>query len=1112
MAYFAEPYCTVMNLAHTLRICAGALVLMHATAVAQTPPTTFPEKLTYSAEHIEKGIEAYRREQYDSSIYWYDQVYVRDTNFASASYEKALSLIKLKRYDQAIVALDKSDEAEDGNDVRNGMVRARAYHKKGDKDKAYSLIHELKKKFPYHADLYAEHAHLAFEASDWKLAQIQIDSAFRINSSYYKTHLYFSEIAYASGQPALGMLAAHFGSLSLNSASDQFELVQLLNLEADDNFTSSYPIPQNVLGSFPELEDLNQLVKSKVVFTDKYKLRLKLDEKYIRQMQLIIENLAQIEPGSHDAMSTFYLNYYKEIAAKDFFEGCILYGLDAIKEAPAVAKLLKSKKGDIEKYTEWNTEKIRKTRQENFSNIFKFGNDFVFQYYRGGQIQVFGKFENEKRLGEWTFFHPNGAMQAQGSYDNKPQKTGEWKYYFDNGQMSLKEDIDNNAGTLEYVAYYRNGNKKESGTKLRGTLDGLYTEFHPNGAKKREIDVKNGSASGMFKKYDFNGTLELEREFVNPGMPGLYVQYYGNGQKEQMATIINDKLSGVVQEWYPDGKLKEKAYFDGDKRSGWSVSYYRNGAIKDSAFYVNGKLNGVKTSFTREGKLSTRNEYKNGKINGLSTWYDDTDGKEYAHLTFKNERLASYEFLDKEGKVIFSRQESNSAIEWLRHTPYGNITEKGTYRKGEFDGDFETYYPNGSVKKKYAFVNGNVSGKYVTYHSNGNIENEAKYDSEGNLQGLQKEYYRNGKLRSFGIYVDGKREGLFTYYYQSGGIAQENWYEKGKIKASTEYHKNGKLNLNESYVDGELLEEQYFRADGSKGEALKHYAGEQNVNLSKTLGYTTAMGKFMNGGKVGDWKYYSAKDVLSSEIHYTNDKRSGKSKAYHNSGKIRSEEWYINGERDSAARYYNELGILDSETYFDLGEEQGKEHYYYADGKVQTEFNNVDDDLSGKGTMYAPDGSVIIERHYFEGQMVSYTSLNASGQKVTVPFTTQTGDVVAYYANGKLALKYTLKNGNRDGKYEHYNTDGKPLFIGFYTDGQLNGKYTDYYPDGKLLEDCTYELGMLQGEKKMYYSNGKLAFKETYVNGELNGMAEYYNEKGELVRKTNYENGYEKLP
>ncbi|MCB0819566.1 MAG: CDC27 family protein, partial [Bacteroidetes bacterium] len=318
------------------------------------------DTLTVSGVWLLKGLQSHNREKYDSALYWYDKIASFDTNYSTALYEKALSNFKLEKYDNTLLLCSKADSMNKSDEILYKNLMARAHQKKGNISEAYKINYGLKKKYPYYAGLYTEKAHLAMEESDWNQALIQLDSAFKLNPQFHTTHLYFSELAYLSGQPALGILAAHYGSLSLSNASDQLQLVQILNLEADDNYKSDYKVPENLLGEFPEMDEINQLVKSKVCYTKNYKLKLKLDEKYIRQLQIIIENLATTELNQHDSLSNYYLDFYKIVATNNMFEGCVLYGLDAIKAAPAVANLLMIKRSNIEYFSKWLNGEVQK--------------------------------------------------------------------------------------------------------------------------------------------------------------------------------------------------------------------------------------------------------------------------------------------------------------------------------------------------------------------------------------------------------------------------------------------------------------------------------------------------------------------------------------------------------------------------------------------------------------------------------------------------------------------------------------------------------------------------------------------------------------------------------
>jgi TonB family protein len=69
----------------------------------------------------------------------------------------------------------------------------------------------------------------------------------------------------------------------------------------------------------------------------------------------------------------------------------------------------------------------------------------VAEFYADGFLRMEGAFLDEKleiRLGKFKFYHPNGIIDFEGTY-NQNIPTGEWKFYFPNGQMSSLEIYEN---------------------------------------------------------------------------------------------------------------------------------------------------------------------------------------------------------------------------------------------------------------------------------------------------------------------------------------------------------------------------------------------------------------------------------------------------------------------------------------------------------------------------------------------------------------------------------------------------------------------------------------------------------------------------------------------
>ena len=93
-----------------------------------------------------------------------------------------------------------------------------------------------------------------------------------------------------------------------------------------------------------------------------------------------------------------------------------------------------------------------------------------------GIVSVYGSIEDNRNIGEWKYYYPNGQLESIGnfSYDNPH---GKWVWYFSNG--SIKEK-----GT------FLNGNK--TGTWYRYSWEGILLSItmYDEGEKINEVKFK----------------------------------------------------------------------------------------------------------------------------------------------------------------------------------------------------------------------------------------------------------------------------------------------------------------------------------------------------------------------------------------------------------------------------------------------------------------------------------------------------------------------------------------------------------------------------------------------------------------------------------------------
>ena len=104
--------------------------------------------------------------------------------------------------------------------------------------------------------------------------------------------------------------------------------------------------------------------------------------------------------------------------------------------------------------------------------------------------------------------------------------------------------------------------------------------------------------------------------------------------------------------------------------------------------------------------------------------------------------------------------------------PYtGKVTgeEQGSFRNGEREGTWVSYWENGQLKDKNNFKNGKREGTSVAYHDDGQLSSKGNYKN-GKREGAWIGYHNNGQLNYKGNYKNGKKEGTWVGYDKNGTL------------------------------------------------------------------------------------------------------------------------------------------------------------------------------------------------------------------------------------------------------------------------------------------------------------------------------------------------------
>lgn len=201
------------------------------------------------------------------------------------------------------------------------------------------------------------------------------------------------------------------------------------------------------------------------------------------------------------------------------------------------------------------------------------------------KVDVYGR-----RQGFWKVYDGDGNLKFTGEFhDNKP--LGEFRYFYPNGKIKaiiLHQD----SGRVSYT-----------------------TNYYPNGnimARGKYVDQKKDSTWLYYSELD--ATLASEEFYVHGSKEGVWKVYYPEGNLAEEINYRGNLRNGPWTLYFTDGKIKLKATYADDKLEGTYLIYHLNGNVEVSGAFLHDNKHGTWVYLSDLGELEKREEYVNGKL------------------------------------------------------------------------------------------------------------------------------------------------------------------------------------------------------------------------------------------------------------------------------------------------------------------------------------------------------------------------------------------------------------------------------------------------------------------------------------------------------------------
>ncbi len=135
--------------------------------------------------------------------------------------------------------------------------------------------------------------------------------------------------------------------------------------------------------------------------------------------------------------------------------------------------------------------------------------------YQAGKLIEEGSYADNKRMGTWVRYWPNGKVKSEINYV-KGMPRGTYKLYYSDGKLEEQGAWDMDRNTGDFKRWHANGNlAQEFVFDAHGTRDGKQKYFHENGRLAVDVNIVKGREQGTLKRYFPNGDLEETMELQN---------------------------------------------------------------------------------------------------------------------------------------------------------------------------------------------------------------------------------------------------------------------------------------------------------------------------------------------------------------------------------------------------------------------------------------------------------------------------------------------------------------------------------------------------------------------------------------------------------------------
>lgn len=213
-----------------------------------------------------------------------------------------------------------------------------------------------------------------------------------------------------------------------------------------------------------------------------------------------------------------------------------------------------------------------------------------------GIAQINQTDDKGRKQGVWEKKYPNSnSLQYQGQFkDNKP--VGIFTYYYPEGQVKAVIEHLKDGHKSKATFYFENKMMMSDGFYLDQKKDSTWVNYNPEGLVLSIEDFKNDKLNGKKVIYYLEGQLETEKlnplsisTYKNDTLNGEYKEFFTSGKLKLIGSYVAGKMEGRWLEYHPNGNILKISKFKNDRLHGWTITYTKDGKENGKVMYQFGE-------------------------------------------------------------------------------------------------------------------------------------------------------------------------------------------------------------------------------------------------------------------------------------------------------------------------------------------------------------------------------------------------------------------------------------------------------------------------------------------------------------------------------------------